>query len=134
MTNRRPERRTPPSKKIKAKSDTVDRRRSKGWVGTATVSRSHSRSCYFYGYSGDLTLDCWGGREAVANYGFRLPSNARNVTWEVRGERNCCNNGRVVKSGQRTSDTRFGVRVRVTNWASYTVRAVYVDYTTTVRR
>jgi len=82
----------------------------------------------------ELDLDCWGGRYALANYRFAVPSNATNVTFAVRGERGCCTNGRVIKTGSRVSSTRYNVRVKVTNWASFTVREVSLTYTQAVRR
>lgn len=121
------------TKTVTATTDTVDRRMTLSRSGTNTSSRSHSGSCYFSGFYGSLDLDCWGGRQAVANYRFNVPNNARNVTWNVRGDRGCCDNGQVVKTGTRTGD-HFNVRVRVTNWAAYTVDRASVTYTTTVRR
>ena len=118
-----------------AKTDTVTRRITKTRNGFETSSRVGSPSCYIDRdwYGNGLELDCWGGRQAVANYGFVLPHNASNVTWNVAGVRGCCSNGRVARTGTRTGD-HFNVRVRVTNWASYTVNRVNVTYSTTVRR
>lgn len=119
-----------------AKSDTVNRRITMSRTGTDTSARSHTSSCYIdrdWGTS-HLNLDCWGGRFAAVRYGFALPANARNVTWSVSGERGCCDNGRVIKTGTRTSARHFDVRVTVTNWAAYTVNHASVTYTKTVRR
>ena len=119
-----------------AKSDTVNKRITKTRNGTDTSARSHSSSCYIdrdWGTS-HLELDCWGGREAAVRYGFTIPSNATNVTWSAPGTRGCCDNGRVTKTGTRTSSTHFDVRVRVTNWASYTINRATVTYTTRVHR
>ncbi len=121
---------------LTAKSDTINKRVTKTHRGTQTSSRSHARSCYVTGDSWDhsLNLDCWGGHHATARYGFSLPHNARRVSWSVRGSRGCCDNGRVTKTGKRTSAGHHRVVVKVTNWASYTVRRVSVSYTTRVHR
>jgi len=81
-----------------------------------------------------LHLDCWGGRYALADYGFSLPRNAYNLSWSVTGSRGCCSNGLVIKKGVRTRPTHYNLRVKVTNWASYTVRDVTVTYTHKVLR
>jgi hypothetical protein len=116
------------------KSDTIYKHITRSRTGVQTSARSHSTSCYTYRLSfGSLKLDCWGGREAVARYGFSLPNTARNVTWSVAGERGCCWNGTVRRTAWRTGN-HVDVRVRVTNWAAYTVDRVRVTYTTAVRR
>ena len=74
-----------------------------------------------------------GRPQAKARYGFSLPHNARNVTWSVSGTRGCCDSGRITKTGWRTGD-HYDVRVRVTNWRSYTINRASVTYTTTVHR
>ena len=39
-----------------------------------TPAHAHTRSCYLEQLPfGSLYIDCWGGREAVARYGFTLP-------------------------------------------------------------
>jgi hypothetical protein len=119
---------------LHATTDTVNRRLTKSRTGTDTSARSHRGSCYLNNFFGSLDIDCWGGREGVARYGFTLPRNARNVTWGMAGSRGCCSNGRVIKTGNRPSATHFDVRIKVTNWAAYTVDRARVTYTTAVRR
>jgi subtilisin family serine protease len=120
---------------LTSKSDTVARRTTKSRTGIDTRARSHSSSCYINREwdTSHLTLDCWGGRQATARYGFSLPHNARNVTWSVSGTRGCCDSGRIIKTGWRTGD-HYDVRVRVTGWRSYTVNRASVTYTTTIHR
>jgi len=124
------------NKTLYAKSDTVNKRITKSRLGSNTSARSRTSGCYInaYYYDGTLNLDCWGGRQATARYGFALPSNARNIVWAVGGQRGCCNNGRVIKTGTRTNATHYNVQVRVTNWASYEIRRANVTYTSAVRR
>lgn len=107
---------------------TVRRTVSKdGWWGS--VDRTSS-SCYasetFYPH-GNM-LDCWGGAFAQATYNFRVPANATIMNWWARGERLCCDDGRVIKTGDRVTSTRYQVRVRVTNWAAYTVTRAGIEY------
>jgi hypothetical protein len=103
-----------------------------GWYGSRDTTRGN---CYaseaFYPHGNNL--DCWGGNYAQATYTFRIPRNASNLTWFARGERNCCSNGRVIKSGTRIAPERYQVRVRVTNWASFTVRKAGISYRTRVK-
>ena len=98
---------------LTATSDTIYRRSIKSHRGVNTSARSHSANCYIdpaWYKAGSLELDCWGGREAVARYNsFDLPSGARNVSWSVTGERNCCE-GRVNRTGWRTGN-QYDVRV-----------------------
>lgn len=119
---------------LHATSDTVNKRFTKSRNGANTSARSHRGNCYLDNFFGSLDIDCWGGREGVARYGFTLPRNARNVTWGMSGTRGCCSNGRVIKTGKRPSATHFDVRVKVTNWAAYEVDRARVTYTTKVKR
>jgi hypothetical protein len=119
---------------LHATTDTVNKRITKTRNGPDTSARSHRGNCYFNNLFGSLDIDCWGGREAVARYGFTLPGNAHNVTWGMGGSRGCCSNGRVIKTGNRTRATHFDVRVTVTNWAAYSVNRASVTYTTAVKR
>ena len=121
---------------LHATSDTVNRRITKSRTGVDTSARTRTHSCYIdrdWGTS-HLSLDCWGGRQAVARYGFTLPRDARNLTWGMRGERGCCSDGRVIKTGTRPSATHYDVRVKVTNWAAYTVHRASITYTTKIHR
>lgn len=79
-------------------------------------------------YPSGNDLDCWGGSYAQATYRFRLPANAYDVNWGVRGVVECCDSGRITKTGERTSPTSFRVRVRVTDWRSFVVRSVSLTY------
>jgi hypothetical protein len=97
------------------------------WYGSRDSVRGNcfiSESSYPYGN----TLDCWGGAYAQATYRLRIPTNARVTGWYAGGERGCCDNGRVIKTGKRIAPGRFEIRVRVTNWASFTVTRVGVSY------
>lgn len=98
------------------------------YYGTATSSRSHRGNCSITGYDGDLTLDCWAGKYAMAQYAFRVPAKAHNFKWSVRGGVNCCSNGRIIKSAKRVSKRRYVITVKVTNWRSYAVRSVHLKY------
>lgn len=98
-----------------------------GWYGSRDKTRGN---CFTSeSYDGGNDLDCWGGVYAQATYRFSLPRDARNVDWAVRGRNECCNVGRVTKTGKRTSATSFLVTVRVTNWRSFVVRRARVTYT-----
>ena len=119
---------------LHAVTDTVNKRITKSRSGTDTSARSHRGSCYLNSFYGSLDIDCWGGIEGVARYGFTLPRNARNVDWGMSGTRGCCSNGRVIKTGNRPSATHFDVRIKVTNWAAYEVHRARVTYTTKVKR
>jgi hypothetical protein len=96
--------------------------------GRETTDRARSRSCYFRSLFGELTLDCWGGRFAEVTYAFRVPRTATHVSWRVRGEVNCCDDGRITKDARRVSDRRVVISVRVTNWRSYTARRASIEY------
>ena len=62
-----------------------------------------------------------------------MRAGAFNIDWSVRGTRGCCDDGRVIKTGTRDGRS-FDIRVRVTGWASYTVKGVTLAYTYRVRR
>jgi len=121
---------------VYAKTSTTYPRATVSRDGIASTHRARTSSCYIdgYTYSRELDLDCWGGSYALADYGFAVPRNATNLTWSTSGERGCCTNGRLIRNGVRTSATHYNVRVKVTNWASYTVRRVSVTYTHKVVR
>jgi len=106
------------------------------WNGDQALATSHSSSCYAdkYSYNHTLDLSCWGGHHAVGTSGSGLARNATNVRWSMAGTRGCCDNGRVIKTGTRTSPIFCQVRVKVTNWAEYTVRRVTVSYDHLVQR
>lgn len=119
---------------VTATSDVVSRRGYKEVRGTDTSRRAKRGNCFIRGYSGELTLDCWGGAFAHADYGFSVPSNAKNLRYEVRGSQGCCDRGRIDFSGRRVSARRYTVGVHVTYWRAYTVRKVELRYTYQVRR
>lgn len=97
-----------------------------GWFGSRDQTRGN---CYAWEVPDGNDLDCWGGRYAQATYRFALPSNARNISWGVRGYTECCDRGRITKTGKRTSATSFQVQVRVTYWRSFVVRSTWITYT-----
>ena len=136
VTNLETGQRATAAQTLTAKSSTNYKRITRSHEGVDTSYRSRSADCYIRRDSfdpGSLELDCWGGYQAVARYGFSLPSNATNLTWKVAGERGCCDNGLVQKTAWRTGN-HFDVQVRVTDWAMYTVDRASVIYTITVRR
>lgn len=98
-----------------------------GWYGSRDTTRGNCYTAQYY--DGGNDLDCWGGAYAQATYRFSLPSNARNIDWGVRGFNECCDAGRLIKTGKRTSATSFRITVRVTNWRSFVVRSTRVTYT-----
>lgn len=97
-----------------------------GWDDSQDEVRGNCFTSESYPSGNDL--DCWGGAYAQATYRFRLPANAHDVSWGVRGFIECCDSGRITKTGERTSPTSFRVRVRVTDWRSFVVRSVSVTY------
>jgi hypothetical protein len=100
-------------------------KRADGWYDSRDRTRGN---CYAWEASDGNDLDCWGSGYAQATYRFRLPANARNVTWGVRGYRECCDTGRIIKTGKRTSRTSFRIAVRVTGWRSFVVRSTHVSF------
>jgi hypothetical protein len=103
-----------------------------GWLGSTDRTRGNCWATEGY-YPHGNDLDCWGGAYAQATYTFRVPARARITRWFAHGERRCCSNGRVIKTGKRTSRTVFRVRVKVTNWAAYTVTRAGITYRARVR-
>jgi hypothetical protein len=108
---------------------------SKERRGVDTSRRANRGSCHFSSLSGDLTLDCWGGRYALAKYTFGLPGDARDVHHSDRGSVGCCNfGGKISRSWNTTRNGNLAYLVRVTGWRAYTVRRVRVSYETRVVR
>jgi hypothetical protein len=103
-----------------------------GWYGSRDRVRGNCFATETF-YPHGNQLDCWGGRYAQATYNLRVPRNARIVSWFARGYRGCCDNGRVIKTGHRIRPDRYQVRVRVTNWAAFTVTRAGVTYKARVR-
>jgi len=97
-----------------------------GWWDSIDQTRGN---CYAWEVSDGNDLDCWGGRYAQATYRFSLPSNAHNIDWGVRGYQECCDRGRITRTGVRTSASSFRIAVRVTYWRSFVVRSTWVSYT-----
>lgn len=116
------------------------------YVKTALVTRSSSKrkdgdaarfatsgNCYASRdtYDGIGELDCWGGKYAMASYGFSVPASAYSVSWSMPGERTgadiCCT-GSITKSGTRTSRTSFRLRTKVTGWRAYDVWSARISY------
>ncbi len=116
------------ARKTLTRSDDAERR------GTDTASRSAASGCYVRTYDGELTLDCWGGRSAQVTYAFRVPKSAYGFDWTVRGTVNCCDTGVISRTGRRVTDRRYVVTVRVTDWRSYTVRKVGLDWKYKIQR
>lgn len=115
---------------VTARTSVVTKRVTQSRYGNRAAT-SHRGNCYTNrdSYSGEVTLDCWAGKWAQATYKFTIPTNAKNLSWRVRGEQNCCDSGQLTRTGKRTSARAFRVQVRVTYWRSYTVRRVSVSYT-----
>lgn len=115
---------------VTATTATVTRHDSKSVGGHRTSSTSHRGNCYTNrsSYFSEIDLDCWGGVYAQATYRFAIPRNATNVTWRVRGEVNCCDGGKIIRTGTRLAPRSYRVMVKVTNWRSFTVSRVSVSY------
>ena len=96
--------------------------------GTATSSRSKSGNCYFSGFDGWLSIDCWGGAYAKATYRFSLPSDARHVTRTIRGSVGCCDSGSLSRTWAGNTAS-----VTVTGWRAFTVKRVAIHYDRWVR-
>lgn len=119
---------------VVATTDVVTKRGSDYWRGTATDRRSKRGNCFFRGYDGELTLDCWAGNYARAEWDFRVPKTATNVRYRIYGHSNCCDRGSIKGSGKWASRTKITVGLTVTYWRSYTVRRVGITYQYKVRR
>lgn len=122
------------SRRVEVATTTIIRRGLIERRGTATEDRDRSAYCRFYGYSGELTLDCWGGRYARAEYKYRIPRSAFDLRLRVYGEAGCCDEGRIIKNGVRTGPRTYRSSVTVTRWRSYTVRWADLRYKYKVRR
>lgn len=98
-----------------------------GWYDSKDKTTA---ACYAWEhtYPSGIWLNCWGGGYAEARYNFRLPSNATNVRYEVRGKHSCCDQGKLTRVGQRLNPTSYQVRVRVTYWRAYIVKKVLLRY------
>jgi hypothetical protein len=97
-----------------------------GWDDSRDTTRGN---CFAWEVFDGNDLDCWGGSYAQATYRFALPSGARNIDWGVRGYQECCDAGRIIKTGERTSARSYRIAVRVTSWRSYVVRSTWLTYT-----
>ena len=102
-------------------------------------STAATRSCYATSdyYFETTSLDCWGGRYALANYNFRIPASAFNIHWSARGTRpgtDICCQGTITRTDRRLSSTLFQVRAKVTGWRAFDIESAAVSYTYKVRR
>ncbi len=118
------------SRRVRLATGYVISRKSVARPGISTSSTSHSSSCYVDrdNYYDTVTLDCWGGKYSQATYAFNLPANAFNLRWGVSGRQHCCENGVIVRRGERLNPRRFRILVKVTYWRSYEVSRVHVAY------
>lgn len=125
---------------VQVKSDTVTRRFSDYWRGDEYDRLRATGSCTANSYFSRATLNCWdlfnsSPDYAEAAYWFKVPRNARKFSWNVRGSRGCCDSpGKIIKSGQRVSPTRYVVKVRVDGFRAYDVFRASASWTATVRR
>lgn len=116
---------------VRAVTDFVKDSRRVERSGSQTTRRLRHGDCYYTASPGELSIDCVGssnGDHAEARYGFRLPSSARNIVWQVRGRVGCCATGYLERGFRRTSATRGYVYVRLSNYRAYDVRRVIVTY------
>ena len=115
---------------VAARTTTVTRRGAKAVRGNRATSTSRRGNCYVDrdAYFGETRLDCWAGAHAQATYRFAIPANARNLVWRVRGEKGCCDEGKLTRTGTRVSPRSYRIVVRVTNWRAFTVRRASVSY------
>lgn len=121
-------------RRVEVATKTVTKRALIERRGTRTTSRARADGCYIDGYSGELTLDCWGGRYARAVYVYRVPRTAFGFRRQIYGEVNCCDDGRITRVGQRTGPRTYRTTITVTDWRSYTVEWADLRYKYTVRR
>jgi flagellar hook assembly protein FlgD len=121
--------------RVKVATKTVSRMSYNTRRGYWNSTQSHRGNCQvnFYDYDETTQLDCWAGTYAQVGYRFKVPTDAHNLTWDVTGHRGCCSPGLVSLTGKRTSPTSYVVTVKVTNWRSYTIRRVELDYRHTVQ-
>ena len=106
--------------------------RSKERRGPETSARARRGSCHFDHTFGGLTLDCWGGRYAIAKYTFGLPGDARRIHHSVDGANQCCDRGIVKKKWVKTGNGNLAYLVKATGWRAYTIRRVHMRYETKV--
>lgn len=120
---------------VRVKTGTQTIRRTKtldGWYGSSDVTRGNCTASETWYPHGNF-LDCWGGNYAQASYRFPVPANAVVTDWWAYGSRSCCDTGRVIRTGERVAPRAFRVRVRVTNWAAFTVTKAGITYRYTRR-
>ncbi len=103
-----------------------------GWYDSHDTTSGNCYTMQHY-YPHGIDLDCWGGAYAQASYFWKLPANAKVQSWWVKGEVQCCDSGKLIKTGARLSPTKFRVQVKVTYWRSYVVKAAYLRYSFTRR-
>lgn len=91
---------------------------------------SASAGCFVLkdNYNKTANLDCWTGKQATATYVFKIPKNAKNLKWNVRGTFGCCDQGTFKKVGTRISPTKFRVTIRVGGMKQFTVKKVNLSY------
>lgn len=119
-------------RKVTVATGFVSQRTSKGRTGndTSTVGVRGNCSGSPYHYSGELYLDCWGGRGyARATYGFSLPASATNLDWSVNTSQGCCLRGKFERRGFWDGSNRFVVSVTIDNWRSVYIHGAFVSYT-----
>lgn len=119
-------------RKVTVATGFVSERASKGRTGsdTSTVRVRGNCSGSPFHYSGELFLDCWGGRGyARATYGFTLPASATNVDWSVNTEQGCCLRGKFERRGYWDASNRFVVSVTIDSWRSVYIHGAFVSYT-----
>lgn len=123
---------TKASTSVRVATKTITRKKAMSRSGNAGARRTRG-SCYATrsGYFGTTTLDCWGGRFARATFTFRVPAKATKVRWSLSGHATggdlCCQ-GRIMRTGVRTSPRVVKVTAQVTGWRAYEVRSATVTY------
>ncbi|MDX6301931.1 MAG: hypothetical protein QOF53_3145 [Nocardioidaceae bacterium] len=118
------------TKTVTIASKVVTRSRTVSKAGSAGV-RSTRGSCVASRSDGVMSLDCFHGRSAHAAYRFAVPASATRLHFHVYGAApadDLCCHGRITKTGDRTSRTRFRVTVGVTDMRAYDVRSVRISY------
>lgn len=113
-------------------SDIVTRTRTETKRGVDTSDR-FALGCDIREDDPRLTLDCWDGEYAIAVYRFTIPRDAWAFDWTLRGRRQCCDQGRFIRTGTR-SNRSYRVRVMVTGWRAHTIRDVAVTFEHKQRR
>jgi hypothetical protein len=120
-------------KRVRVATAQVSRPRSVHRRGTETASRSKAGACHFFGFSGTLSLDCWGGKYARAVYAFHIPASAHHFSWTYNGHRRCCSPGTVSWVSARTGARMYKIGITVTNWRAFDLRRVSLTYRHPVR-